>query len=118
MSQVSNELCTHLTDIVVDAVLTIQQEGVPIDNHMVEMQALKHRLGIDTRLVRGLVLDHGPRHPDMPKRVENTYIFTCSLEMEYEKTCVLLLPRAQFAKIWCCLQGGKLCLVLQHSRTA
>merc|ERR1712166_844564 len=30
------------------AVLTIQQEGVPIDNHMVEMQALKHRLGIDT----------------------------------------------------------------------
>merc|ERR1712166_224427 len=85
-TKVSNELCTHLTDIVVDAVLTIQQEGVPIDNHMVEMQALKHRLGIDTRLVRGLVLDHGPRHPDMPKRVENTYIFTCSLEMEYEKT--------------------------------
>merc|ERR1712028_335691 len=50
-TKVSNELCTHLTDIVVDAVLTIQQEGVPIDNHMVEMQALKHRLGIDTRLV-------------------------------------------------------------------
>merc|ERR1711959_137854 len=84
--QVSEELCNILTDIVVDAVLTIQQEGVPIDNHMVEIQAMKHRLGVDTRLVRGLVLDHGPRHPDMPTRVENAYIFTCSLEMEYEKT--------------------------------
>jgi T-complex protein 1 subunit zeta len=85
-TKVSEELCTILTDIVVDAILTIQQEGVPIDNHMVEIQAMKHRLGVDTRLVRGLVLDHGPRHPDMPTRVENAYIFTCSLEMEYEKT--------------------------------
>lgn len=68
--------------------MTIRQEGVPIDAHMVEMQALKHRLGIDTKLVRGLVLDHGPRHPDMPTHVENAFIFTCSLEMEYEKTCV------------------------------
>lgn len=75
-----------LTDIVVDAVLTIQQEGVAIDGHMIETQVMKHRLGVDTRLIRGLVLDHGPRHPDMPTRVENTYIFACSLEMEYEKT--------------------------------
>jgi T-complex protein 1 subunit zeta len=85
-TKVSPEMCDVLTDIVVDAVLTIQQEGVPIDAHMVEIQALKHRLGVDTRLVRGLVLDHGPRHPDMPTRVENAYIFACSLEMEYEKT--------------------------------
>jgi T-complex protein 1 subunit zeta len=85
-TKVSPELCNLLTDIVVDAILTIRQEGVPIDAHMVEMQALKHRLGIDTKLVRGLVLDHGPRHPDMPTRVENAFIFTCSLEMEYEKT--------------------------------
>eukprot|EP00656_Telonema_subtile_P017098 TRINITY_DN190_c0_g1_i2.p1 TRINITY_DN190_c0_g1~~TRINITY_DN190_c0_g1_i2.p1 ORF type:complete len:509 (-),score=127.04 TRINITY_DN190_c0_g1_i2:267-1793(-) len=85
-TKVSEELCGILTDIVVDAVLTIQQEGVAIDSHMVELQALKHRLGVDTRLVKGLVLDHGPRHPDMPTRVENAYIFACSLEMEYEKT--------------------------------
>jgi T-complex protein 1 subunit zeta len=85
-TKASDEMCVHLTDIVVDAILTIQQEGVPIDTHMVEMQALKHRLGVDTQLIRGLVLDHGPRHPDMPTRVENAYIFACSLEMEYEKT--------------------------------
>eukprot|EP00657_Telonema_sp_P-1_P009827 TRINITY_DN405_c0_g1_i5.p1 TRINITY_DN405_c0_g1~~TRINITY_DN405_c0_g1_i5.p1 ORF type:complete len:540 (+),score=161.31 TRINITY_DN405_c0_g1_i5:196-1815(+) len=85
-TKVSVELCEILADIVVDAVLCIQQDGVPIDNHMIEIQALKHRLGVDTKLVRGLVLDHGPRHPDMPTRVENAYIFACSLEMEYEKT--------------------------------
>jgi len=85
-TKVSEELTNILTDIVVDAVLTIQQEGVPIDGHMVETQVMKHRLGVDTKLIRGLVLDHGPRHPDMPTRVENTYIFACSLEMEYEKT--------------------------------
>lgn len=34
----------------------------------------------------GLVLDHGARHPDMPKRVENAYILTCNVSLEYEKT--------------------------------
>ena len=37
------------------------------------------------RLVRGLVLDHGARHPDMKKRVENAYILTCNVSLEYEK---------------------------------
>jgi T-complex protein 1 subunit zeta len=26
-----------------------------------------HRLASDTKLVKGLVLDHGARNPDMPK---------------------------------------------------
>ena len=38
------------------------------------------------RLVRGLVMDHGARHPDMKKRVENAYILTCNVSLEYEKT--------------------------------
>ena len=38
------------------------------------------------RLIRGLVLDHGARHPDMKKRVEDAYILTCNLSLEYEKT--------------------------------
>merc|ERR1712083_894391 len=36
--------------------------------------------------VRGLVLDHGGRHPDMPKRLENCFILTCNVSLEYEKT--------------------------------
>ncbi len=38
------------------------------------------------RLVRGLVMDHGARHPDMKKRVEDLYILTCNVSLEYEKT--------------------------------
>lgn len=35
-----------------------------------KIQRQKHKLDRDTRLVRGLVLDHGARHPDMPRRLE------------------------------------------------
>jgi T-complex protein 1 subunit zeta len=36
--------------------------------------------------VKGLVLDHGTRHPDMPKSLKNCYILTCNVSLEYEKT--------------------------------
>lgn len=36
--------------------------------------------------VKGIVMDHGGRHPDMPKRLSNCYILTCNVSMEYEKT--------------------------------
>lgn len=36
--------------------------------------------------IKGLVLDHGGRHPDMPKRVENAFILTCNVSLEYDKT--------------------------------
>jgi len=32
------------------------------------------------------VLDHGARHPDMPKRVENAHILILNVSLEYEKT--------------------------------
>ena len=34
----------------------------------------------------GLVMDHGSRHPDMPKRLTNAYILICNVSMEYEKS--------------------------------
>lgn len=46
---------------------------------------MKHRQATETRLIKGLVLDHGARHPDMPKKVENAFILTCNVSMEYEK---------------------------------
>ena len=52
----------------------------------VELMHMKHKLDKDTRLVRGLVLDHGSRHPDMPKRVEDAHILTCNVSLEYEKS--------------------------------
>ena len=57
---------------------------------MVEIMKMQHRTASDTQLVRGLVLDHGARHPDMPKRVENAYILTLNVSLEYEKTSVTL----------------------------
>merc|ERR1712176_1328946 len=47
---------------------------------------MKHKMVSDTRLVRGMVLDHGSRHPDMPAKLENCYILTCNVSFEYEKT--------------------------------
>lgn len=32
------------------------------------------------------MLDHGARHPDMKKRVEDAYVLTCNVSLEYEKT--------------------------------
>ena len=55
---------------------------------MVEIMKMQHRTAQETQLVRGLVLDHGARHPDMPKRVENAYILTLNVSLEYEKTYV------------------------------
>ena len=35
---------------------------------------------------RGLVLDHGTRHPDMPQKLNNCFILTCNIGLEYEKS--------------------------------
>lgn len=85
-TKVHPSLADVLTDICVDAVLAIRQEGKPVDLHMVELMEMQHKTATDTQLIKGLVLDHGSRHPDMPKRLENCYILTCNVSLEYEKT--------------------------------
>jgi len=85
-TKVHTEIADVLTDVVVDAVAMIQREGVPLDSHMVEVQSMKHRMGVETKLIKGLVLDHGARHPDMPRKLTNCYVFACNIELEYEKT--------------------------------
>lgn len=52
---------------------------------MVEIMEMQHKTEMDTQLIRGIVMDHGSRHPDMPKRLDNAYILTCNVSMEYEK---------------------------------
>jgi len=53
---------------------------------MVEVMKMQHRTASETQLVRGLVLDHGARHPDMPRRVENAFVLILNVSLEYEKT--------------------------------
>jgi T-complex protein 1 subunit zeta len=80
------EMADQLTEIVTDAVLLVRRDGAPVDLHMVERMHMLHRSDRDSRLVRGLVLDHGARHPDMPKSLENAFVLTCNVNLEYEKT--------------------------------
>ena len=103
------ELAKKLAADVVDAVLAIRQhlsrsrssdqdqdqsmesgdketKYEPIDLHMIEIMKMQHKTDTDTQLVRGLVMDHGARHPDMPKRVENAFVLTLNVSLEYEKT--------------------------------
>ncbi|XP_059293268.1 T-complex protein 1 subunit zeta 1-like [Lycium ferocissimum] len=79
-------LADQLTDIVANAVLCIRKPEEPIDLFMVEIMHMRHKFDVDTRLVEGLVLDHGSRHPDMKRRAENCYILTCNVSLEYEKS--------------------------------
>lgn len=85
-TKVHQELADVLTEIVVDGVLAIRKDEEPIDLHMVEIMEMQHKTELDTKLVRGLVMDHGARHPDMKKRVEDAYILTCNVSLEYEKS--------------------------------
>merc|ERR1711863_157591 len=82
------KIAKNLTDICVDSVLAIkpEQSGQDIDLHMIEIMEMQHRSEAESSLVKGLVMDHGGRHPDIPKRLENCYILTCNVSMEYEKT--------------------------------
>ncbi|PPQ63484.1 hypothetical protein CVT24_005141 [Panaeolus cyanescens] len=95
-TKLNSALAKKLAADVVDAVLAIRprppkddtkdQWREPIDLHMVEIMKMQHRTASETQLIRGLVLDHGARHPDMPKRLENTYVLTLNVSLEYEKT--------------------------------
>lgn len=86
-TKLHHSIADKLTEVCVDAVLAIKPDNSKsIDLHMVELMEMQHRTASDTNLVRGIVMDHGSRHPDMPKRLENAYILTCNVSLEYEKS--------------------------------
>jgi len=85
-TKVKEAMAEQLAAIVTDAVLSVRQPDEPLDLHMVEVMHMRHKIGSETRLVRGLVLDHGARHPDMKKRVEDCFILTCNISFEYDKS--------------------------------
>jgi T-complex protein 1 subunit zeta len=85
-TKVHQQLADALTEHVVDAVLTIKRKDTPVDLYMVEIMTMQHKTDMDTKLIKGIVLDHGGRHPEMPKRLENCFILTCNVSLEYEKS--------------------------------
>ncbi|XP_021954677.1 T-complex protein 1 subunit zeta [Folsomia candida] len=86
-TKIHPKLADHLAELCADAVLSVvEEDGKTADLHMIEMMEMQHRNEYDTCLVKGLVMDHGGRHPDMPKSLKNCFILTCNVSLEYEKT--------------------------------
>lgn len=85
-SKLSVEVADRMADAVVEAVLAIANPDQPIDLHMVEVMEMQSQKATDSTFIKGIVLDHGARHPDMPTHLENCHILTCNVSLEYEKT--------------------------------
>jgi T-complex protein 1 subunit zeta len=85
-TKLTASLAESLTPAIVDAVLAIYNPPATPDLHMIEIMKMQHRTATETQLIRGLALDHGARHPDMPKFVENAFILTLNVSLEYEKS--------------------------------
>ena len=84
-------LANPLCEVLVDAVQTISapKDGIPqreIDLHMIEIMHMQHKMSTESKLVRGLVLDHGGRHSDLPSSLTDCYILCLNVSLEYEKT--------------------------------
>ena len=85
-TKLKEAMADQVADIVTDACMAVKQEGEVLDLNMVEIMYMRHKVGQETRLIKGLVLDHGARHPDMKKHCEDCFILTCNISFEYEKS--------------------------------
>ena len=97
-TKLPQDFADQLAHIVVEAVSVLrtapseaqgeggQGDAALFDLNMVEVMAMKERLATEMRLVKGLVLDHGSRHSEMPKELRNCKILTLNVSLEYEKT--------------------------------
>ena len=88
-TKLDHDLAEKIADAVVDAMRCIVPDDTtnsPVDLNMVEIMTMQRKLGSDSRCINGIVLDHGGRHPDMPKVLNNCHIMTCNVTFEYEKT--------------------------------
>ena len=87
-SKAVGEAADYFAEIAVEAVRSIVEERdgkryVDLNN----IQIIKKHGGslMDTRLIKGIVLDKEVVHPDMPKRVENAKIAVLDAPLEIEK---------------------------------
>lgn len=86
-TKLEQDICLSVSTALVSAMQTIYPgPDEPIDLHRIEIMSMPRGGSNDSRFVNGLVLDHGARHPDMPDLLENCFIMTCNVSLEYEKT--------------------------------
>jgi T-complex protein 1 subunit zeta len=86
-TKIHPDLGNPLCDILVDAVQTINsKEDTPLDLHMIEIMHMQHKMSNESKLIRGLVLDHGARYSDLPSDLKDCYVLCLNVSLEYEKT--------------------------------
>mmetsp|Transcript_49599 Transcript_49599/g.116962 ORF Transcript_49599/g.116962 Transcript_49599/m.116962 type:complete len:521 (+) Transcript_49599:39-1601(+) len=85
-TKIQRSILDKMAKITVEAILTLFQNEKFYDLNMIEIIKMDTQTEADSRWVRGIVLDHGARHPDMPKIVHNAFILACNVDLEYEKT--------------------------------
>lgn len=85
-TKLSPEIADKMASNIVDSMLVISQENEPIDLFMVEIMQMQHQSGMDSSFINGIVMDHGARHTEMPKRLKNVRILTLNVSFEYEKS--------------------------------
>lgn len=74
-----------MSHAVVQAIQTIFIKDQPLDLNRIEILSVQRQQAADSRLIQGLVLDHGARHPDMPTQLKNCYILILNVSLEYEQ---------------------------------
>lgn len=85
-TKIQPKIADPMAEVMVDAVRTIKMPEKDLDLNMIEIMHMRNKMVTDTRLVKGMVMDHGTRHPDMPKRLTNCFILTLNVSLEYEKS--------------------------------
>ena len=94
-TKIHPDLANPLCEILVKAVETISKprkeadaaaKSDGIDLHMIEIMHMQHKMSTESKLVQGLVLDHGGRYSDLPSNLEDCYILCLNVSLEYEKT--------------------------------
>ena len=82
----------HLSQIAVDALLSVaEQDTKDAGKHKAELENIQveRKAGgstVDTKLIKGIVLDKEVVHSGMPKRIENAKIALVNSALEIEKT--------------------------------
>lgn len=85
-TKINVEFLNELSKIIVESIKIIKKEKEMIDLFMVEIQSIKSKFTTNTQLIKGLVMDHGTRHPGMPHDIRNVFVLTCNVSLEYEKS--------------------------------
>ncbi|KAI5186792.1 T-complex protein 1 subunit zeta [Nematocida homosporus] len=86
-SKFSATQAQSFAEILISAVKTVTNQDNSVDLKMLEVMKMVNIDSIEPlRLIKGLVLDHGGRHPMMPKKLQNVFILCTNLSFEYETT--------------------------------